>query len=140
MTDSEAKSTLDQLRELSTKLTETESQLSLFFNYAPVLFIVADHHSFKFSKVNYEWTRRLGWTVTEMCAKPWLWFVHPDDIERTKNAASIMAANKDLKYFYNRYRCKDGTYRTLRWIVTRFIADAAYGLAEDMTGTLEELS
>lgn len=132
-------SNLEELRTLSSKLTETESELSAFFNLSPVLMIVADAGGY-FKKVNAHWTRCLGWTPEEMCVSPWLSFVHPDDVERTRNIASLQLGN-DIKYFYNRYRAKDGRYHTIRWLVSKFVnGRTTYGIAEDVTGTPEELA
>ena len=47
--------------------------------------------------------------------KRFLDFVHPDDLDRTREAVSTLASQKKVFSFENRYRCKDGTYRWLEW-------------------------
>ena len=48
-------------------------------------------------------------------AKRFLEFVHPDDLDRTREAISSLASQQKIFLFENRYRCKDGTYRWLQW-------------------------
>src|SRR3954464_15090864 len=76
----------------------------------------ADGH---FKRLNPAWTRMLGWTVDELCSRPVLELVHPDDRERTtRELAALQAAEAGSIASESRYRCKDGTYRTLLWSAT----------------------
>ena len=59
--------------------------------------------------------RVLGYTREELMAKRFFDFVHPDDVERTREAVSTLASQQKVFSFENRYRCKDGTYRWLEW-------------------------
>ena len=59
---------------------------------------------------------RLGWTLEELRSQPFVEFVHPDDREQTEaEAASLTSADYETITFENRYRCKDGSYRTMLW-------------------------
>lgn len=77
------------------------------------LFCVAGSDGF-FRKLNASWERTLGWTREELCSKPWLSFVHPDDVEATIRAAEEMRSGP-VQSFRNRYRTKGGEYRLLEW-------------------------
>lgn len=69
-----------------------------------------------FKRVNPAWERILGWTAQEFCAQPFVEFVHPDDRERTAaEAAGLTRVGYETLVFENRYRCKDGGYRTILW-------------------------
>jgi hypothetical protein len=46
-------------------------------------------------------------------AKRFLEFVHPDDLEKTRQAVSALTSQQKVISFENHYRCKDGTYRSL---------------------------
>lgn len=120
-------SKLVELRELSNKLVETEAELSAFFHLAPIMFFIASNNGY-FVKVNPEVTKEFGWSPEEFTSLPWLHFVHPDDVEKTANAAKDIA-NQKLKNFENRYRCKDGSYKTVSWLSSVFFRDKAFCIA-----------
>jgi cyclic di-GMP phosphodiesterase len=69
-----------------------------------------------FTEVNPAFTRTLGFTSEELLAKPFLTFVHPDDVEPTLAAvAEQTEQGRDVLNFQNRYRTKDGSFRWLEW-------------------------
>ena len=78
------------------------------------LFAVADFDG-HFTRVNEAWTLALGHTPDELCARPFLDFVHPDDRERTAGESARLATGESTVSFENRYRHADGSYRTLAW-------------------------
>ncbi|MEW5910867.1 MAG: PAS domain-containing protein, partial [Thermodesulfobacteriota bacterium] len=66
-------------------------------------------------RLNPEWERALGYPVSGLEGKQFMEFVHPDDIEVTKEAMAELASQKKILNFVNRYRCKDGSYRWIEW-------------------------
>lgn len=68
--------------------------------------------------LNPAWSRVLGWTTEELCARPYLDFVHPDDAGRTADEAASIADGLPCIQFENRYRCKDGSWVWLSWNAT----------------------
>ncbi|WP_006786501.1 EAL domain-containing protein [Thiorhodospira sibirica] len=66
-------------------------------------------------QLNPAWQRTLGWTETQMTEKPWLDFVHPEDVANTLMALDALKTGQTVLEFENRYRCRDGTYRWLAW-------------------------
>jgi PAS domain S-box-containing protein len=78
-----------------------------------------------FKRVSPTWTNVLGWSEDELKQKPFIEFVHPDDLEATMKASKFIAAGNNLFTFENRYRAKDGSYRWLLW-----------GSASDVTNKL----
>lgn len=111
---------MERLKDLSSKLTQTESALSAFFNLCPVLFCIANNKGF-FCKVNNEWEKQLGWSAEELCSHPYIYFVHPDDLEKTIEAENILGRNEPLVNFSNRYRCKNGTYKRISWNCSPYV-------------------
>ena len=83
---------------------------------SPELLGVADH-SGHFVEVNPAWQALLGWSPQEIAARPFIEFVHPDDVEATfaAYAESVERALPVLR-FENRYRSKSGEYRWLSWV------------------------
>ncbi|GAA3718440.1 hypothetical protein GCM10022268_28440 [Sphingomonas cynarae] len=65
--------------------------------------------------VNPAWTTTLGWSETELLSRNFLDLVHPDDLIATQNAAGALSEGTVISRFDNRYRHKDGSYRTLTW-------------------------
>ncbi len=87
-----------------------------------------------FHRLNPAWTAALGWTSAEICAKPWLDFVHPEDVASTVIAGNKLAAGDRVAYFQNRYRTKEGSYRWLDWTAVPLVAQRTiYCIARDVT-------
>ncbi len=69
-----------------------------------------------FKRLNPAWERTLGWNPEELCSRPFVEFVHEDDRARTlAESAKVATEGHETLVFENRYRCKDGSYRTLLW-------------------------
>ena len=85
----------------------------------------------KFTWVNSQWEKHLGWTCEELTSRPWIDFIHADDRERTM-AAYEMMSTCGVSNFENRYQHKDGKkYLRLRWKTIPFNGSGiAYAKAE----------
>jgi PAS domain S-box-containing protein len=68
-----------------------------------------------FKRLNPAWEKALGYTSTELMSRPFIEFVHPDDRERTLKQNRAVRTGGQALSFENRYMCKDGSYRWLRW-------------------------
>ncbi len=66
-------------------------------------------------QVNPAWTRTLGWSADELLSRPFLDFVHPDDVASTQQALAVLQTGKPVMGFENRYRSRDGSYRWMSW-------------------------
>ena|ERR1039458_7239775 len=59
--------------------------------------------------------RALWWyTAEELVSRPFLDFVHPEDVERTKRTIDVLGS-EEIHQFENRYICRDGSVRWLQW-------------------------
>src|SRR5687768_5788173 len=87
-----------------------------------------------FKKLSVSWERSLGFTRQELMSRPFIDFVHPDDRARTlEQNASVRKGGRALG-FENRYLCKDGTFRWLRWNAAPILVGREiYGVARDVT-------
>ena len=108
-----------------------EEELNQFFNVGLDLKCIANTEGY-FLRLNPAWERILGYTREELMAKRFLEFVHPEDLERTREAISSLASQQTLTSFENRYRCKDGTYRWLEWSSAP-AGNLIYAAARDVT-------
>jgi sigma-B regulation protein RsbU (phosphoserine phosphatase) len=97
------------------------------------LLSIADTDGY-FRRVNRAFERTLGWTRDELLRRPFLDFVHPDDLEATLTELRQLAAGTPSRAFENRYRCVDGTYRRLLWTaVPESGSNLLYAVAHDVT-------
>src|SRR5262249_19889460 len=97
-------------------------QLDKFFTMSLDLLCIASNDGY-FKRLNGAWEKTLGFTVEELCSKPYLHFVHADDRERTLAQAPILARGEDVVSFQNRYVCKDGSYKWIFWTATYDLAE-----------------
>jgi PAS domain S-box-containing protein len=68
-----------------------------------------------FKRLNPAWERALGFSREELCSKPFIEFIHPDDRSRTQDVMEKLSRGEPAINFENRYRCRDGSYRWLTW-------------------------
>ncbi len=77
---------------------------------------VADITTTTFLQVNPAFERELGYTEAELLGRPFLDFIHPDDVAPTLAVIEEkLRQGHTVVSFENRYRCKDGSYRHLVW-------------------------
>ncbi len=104
-----------------------------FFDLSLDLLCVA-HFAGYFVKLSAAWEKTLGYTREELMSSQMFDFVHPDDRERTLEQNRIVRSGGEARNFENRYRCKDGSYRWLRWNATADMEhQLIYSVAQDIT-------
>ena len=87
-----------------------------------------------FVSLNPAWGKVTGYTEEELMAKPFVDFVHKDDIEATNTETARMAEGAEVLEFENRYLCKDGVYRWISWRATPDLeAGLIHFVARDVT-------
>ena len=87
-----------------------------------------------FKRLNRAWERTLGFTLAELTSRPFIEFVHPDDRDRTRNQNGGVRGGGRALGFENRYLCKDGSFRWLRWNAMPDHAQSLiYSVARDVT-------
>jgi PAS domain S-box-containing protein len=111
------------------------SDLERFFDLSTDLLCVAGFDGY-FRQLSPSWSRLLGYSDDELTGRPFEEFVHVDD--RAPTAAQFAAqveAGAVLIRFVNRYRHKDGSYRTLSWNAA---PDAERGLVYAVARCLDD--
>lgn len=122
--------------DLEAKVEERTKELSeanIFFKLTRELFTIADFDGY-FCHVNPMWTETLGYAPEELLAKPFIEFIHPDDHESTLIASQNLAKGIPVRFFENRYICKDGSIKWLIWNATADLETRkVYSVAHDIT-------
>jgi PAS domain S-box-containing protein len=114
-------------------LSDSRKELDHFFALTPDMLCVADLGG-RFIRVNTAWHEALGWTPDELVAKPFLSFVHPDDVDATTREVTNLADGDVPLSFENRYRCKDGSFKWLSWRAAPVASRGLiYAAARDVT-------
>ncbi len=104
-----------------------------FFKMARDPFVIGGRDG-RFRRVNAAFERTLGWTEEELVSKPFFEFVHPDDMDVTLAAFKRPSSDFAAQRFENRYRCKNGEYRTLSWTGENSADGTAFfAVARDVT-------
>lgn len=86
-------------------------------------------------KVSQSWQTTLGYRPEEIEGGGLMWLVHPDDLPGTLNSIVEVEGRlpgAPIPGHVNRYRHKDGRYRTVEWRAQRF-DDRIYAVARDVT-------
>ena len=92
-----------------------EAELGRFFDLSLDLFVISSSDGY-FKRMSRAVTPLLGYTVEEALRIPYMELVHPDDRAMTAKAvlAQVVHGEK-VDQFVNRYRHKDGSWRTFSW-------------------------
>ena len=99
--------------ELERRMTALE-EFKTFFDRSRDLQCIAGTDGY-FRLLNPAFERTLGWSKEELTSRPFVEFVHPEDVEATEAEVEKLARGEPTISFSNRYLCKDGTYQRLRW-------------------------
>lgn len=108
------------------------AELELYFTNSLDLLCIANISGY-FLRLNPQWETTLGHALEELEGQRFIDFVHPEDVETTRGALTLLPTQKHILNFVNRYRHKDGSYRWLEW--RAFVADKGlfYAVARDVT-------
>lgn len=109
------------------------SDIEYFVKDSLDLLCIADYDA-HFKMVNDAFTTVLGYSKDELLSKPFLEFIHPDDVESTLSTFNLLAKNLPIIDFENRYISKDGEIVFLQWKANLNTANnLIYSIARDVT-------
>ena len=104
-----------------------------FIDLSIDMFCIAGFDGF-FKSLNPVWEKVLGFTIEELKAKPYVNFIHPEDLQATAGEAQRLQIGEVTFAFENRYLCKDGSYKWLLWnAVSVPDQKLIYAVAHDIT-------
>ncbi len=122
--------------ELTERAETLERDFDRLWRTSQDLLLVSDADG-RFLRANPAWTATLGWTEAELVGRDSVWLQHPEDLERTRDEVSRLAAGQHSIRFENRFRHRDGSWRWLSWMAVPD-GDHIYGAARDITAEREQ--
>jgi serine/threonine-protein kinase len=99
---------------LESDLQRTALDMVRFFELSHDLFCLASLDGF-FQRVNDNFPKVLGFSKQELQSKPFLDFVHPDDVAATLVEVDKLTHGLPVVRFRNRYRDAGGVYHWFEW-------------------------
>ncbi len=107
-----------------------------FFTLSADLLAVAGKDGY-LKRVNPAWTETLGWTEDDLVSRPFIAFVHPDDVDASEAEAARTYRGGISRGFRNRYRHADGSYRWLEWSTHAAANGLLYCSVRDVTAQFQ---
>jgi len=89
------------------------SELDQFFALSLDMLCIADLNGY-IQRLNPAWQKILGFSPAEMCSKPWVEFVHPDDRHHAAEVLGGFRSGAEVRRLELRFLSTNGTYR---WLV-----------------------
>jgi PAS domain S-box-containing protein len=110
-----------------------KAEVDRLFTLSPDLIVVAGFDGY-FRRVNPAFESLLGYTEQEALSRPYLEFVHPDDLGPTEAQGNRLEEGQTITSFTNRYVSKDGSYRWIEWTATPVLEERlTYAVGRDVT-------
>ena len=128
---------LDSTSHLAEKLKElhqVKHEWEWFFENSTEMLCIASLNGY-FQRVNPAFARNLGYSIDYMLSRPFIEFVHPDDVDLTLKEFDRLVSGNDCINFENRYRDSEGKWHWFSWhcpAITPSITKL-YAIARDIT-------
>lgn len=104
-----------------------------FFSLSLDLLCIAGMDGY-FKRVNPAFSKTLGYSTEEILSRPFLDFLHLDDVAPTLGEMETLGTGMATMHFENRYRCKDGSWKWLAWNTQPFVEEGIlYAVGRDVT-------
>ncbi|RSC95643.1 PAS domain S-box protein [Tenacibaculum singaporense] len=116
-------------------IMESQKAADTFFNMSIDSLVIASNE--RFLKVNTSLSDLLGYTKEELLNTPFVTYIFPEDIEKTKEAIKKLEEGANLISFNNRWICKDKSIKWLSWNATSDTnTGTLYAVVRDITKDL----
>ncbi len=125
LSSDELKARNDQLQADIAQRVRAESERDAFFRMSPDLLCMIQP-DMSFRQVNPTWERVLGYAPSELIGRSMIALIHPEDVQRTLQEASKVAANGNTVGFTNRFWSKAGELRLVAWTAVKDAATNSY--------------
>ncbi len=95
-------------------LERLRSDINQFFELSLDLFCIAGFDGY-FRRINSNFTRVLGFSEHELLARPFISFVHPEDVQKTTDVMRKLLEGLPVVHFRNRYITKSREEIEFEW-------------------------
>ncbi len=120
-------------------LERVQNDMTRFFELSLDLFCIAGFDGY-FRRINSNFSRVLGYSETELMARPFLDFVHDADRASTIKAMSVLELGQPVVRFRNRYRASDGRYLKFEWTSKSIPTEnMIFAVARNLSESVEQL-
>lgn len=138
--DSDNQPNKEKIKKLEAKIKELELSISnnsichYFFSESLDLFCIANKEGY-FKLINPAFSTLLGYSNEELLNRPFISFIHPDDVQKTIDEIDFNYKSGKLKFtFENRFLSKSGNLINLEWSSTIDENDGTiFAIARDIT-------
>ncbi|MGB3750999.1 MAG: PAS domain S-box protein [Arcobacteraceae bacterium] len=118
---------------LTKQRDEMTNKANKFFEQSINLLIIGDFQG-KIIELNSAVKKMFGYEAEDMIGKSFLEYLHPEDMDKTREVMQKLSEGEVVHYFENRYRHCDGSYRTLAWSANSEVKDQLMFIsAQDIT-------
>ncbi|WP_412029780.1 PAS domain S-box protein [Deinococcus yunweiensis] len=111
---------------------EAAAELQRTLDQSPDMIVSIDVHG-RFVRVSAACERLLGYRPAEMAGQPFVAFLHPEDRERSVQAAAHPETLQGGATFENRYIHQDGGVVWMEWSSVQVFGGILYAVARDIT-------
>ncbi len=109
-----------------------------FFEMSLEVFVVYDPRTGRWVQVNQMLADITGYSREELCARPILEFIHPEDAEATRERSRNHGERQPVNLrFVNRYVRRDGGVRWMEWMSALASDGLVYAVGRDITQRLQ---
>jgi PAS domain S-box-containing protein len=114
-------------------VSHSKSELEELFDLSLDLLCIGGFDGY-LKRVNRAFERTFGYPSQVLLSRPFLEFVHPDDVEASRDELAYLFGGNDVTGFEQRIICADGSVIWLEWN-TRTMPEQrlVYGVARDVT-------
>ncbi|MBF0485901.1 MAG: PAS domain S-box protein [Candidatus Omnitrophica bacterium] len=99
------------------KYLPSPDQFEKFFKLSLDIMCIASTDG-RLKRVNPAFEEMFGYTLEELLERPFIEFSYPDDLAPTLKELEKLNQGQTVIDFINRYRCKDGAYKSIEWRAT----------------------
>lgn len=125
----------EQLRHTEAALLAGIQELDCFFSISQDLLVIGQKKGF-ILRLSPAWEHLLGYPRSELEGYGYLRFIHPADKADSVAVFEKLATDKYARST-NRYRARDGRYRTIEWNL-QVLGDFVYAVGRDVTARKQD--
>ncbi|PTN38736.1 PAS domain S-box protein [Desulfonatronum sp. SC1] len=121
----------EQLRHTEAALRAKIEELDCFFSISQDLLVIKQKNGY-ILRLSPAWEHLLGYPRSELEGYKYLRFIHPADQTDSVATFEKLSTAKYVRSLINRYRARDGGYRTIEWNL-QAMGEFVYAVGRDIT-------